>query len=145
MPIPIYNHSALKSRRRQLRSEQTNAERLLWSKLRNRQLLEIKFFRQYSVGPFILDFYAPTLRLGIELDGGQHAQPVHNEYDRRRTAYLDQQHITVIRFWNNDVLTNLTGVLETVAAVFTRNPSPPPLILRGGGSNQPTESPDLPS
>ena len=74
-----FNWPSAKTRRRSLRKSSTDAERKLWSKLRNKQLAGLKFFRQYSVGPYILDFYCPTLRLDIEADGGQHdiAQKTH--------------------------------------------------------------------
>ena len=67
-----YNDQALKGVRRRLRRETTEAERVLWSKLRNRQFHGLKFYRQYGVEKYILDFYCPEKRLGIELDGGQH-------------------------------------------------------------------------
>lgn len=125
--MTIYNSPSLKSRRRLLRRNFTDAERLLWSKLRNRQLLDVKFFRQYSVGPYVLDFYAPAHRLGIEFDGGQHLEPPHEEHDRQRTAYLNRQDINVIRFWNNDVLANIDGVVEQIEYVLFQTPPNLPL------------------
>jgi len=78
----------------------------IWGYLRNKQFYGLKFFRQYSVGPYILDFYCPRLRLGVELDGGQHAEEEIREYDMARSEYLRAQEIEVIRFWNNEVMKN---------------------------------------
>lgn len=71
-----------------------------------------KFYRQYSVGNFILDFFCPALCLAIEVDGGQHAERI--DYDRERTEYLKNHNIVVLRFWNNDVMNNLDGVLTEI-------------------------------
>jgi len=110
----ISNDSSFKGRRRQLRRNQTQAERLLWSKLRNKQFFGYKFYRQYSLGPYILDFYSHSLRLNIELYGGQHNEPAHRQTDASRTNFLKSQGITVLRYWNNHVLTNLQNVLENI-------------------------------
>jgi len=71
----------------------------------------MKFFRQYSLVPYILDFYCPEKKLAVELDGGQHNQPDGREYDAARTIYLNANGIEVMRFWNNEVLGNMDGVL----------------------------------
>lgn len=70
----VRNDPVLKQRRRELRRNQTDAGKALWMKVRNRQLFGLRFFRQYSIGPYILDFYCPMEKLAIELDGGQHNQ-----------------------------------------------------------------------
>ncbi|WP_075605012.1 endonuclease domain-containing protein, partial [Glaesserella parasuis] len=80
----------------------TDAEKLLWSKIRRKQLNGVKFCRQKIVGNYIVDFLSFDKKLIIELDGGQHADQV--EYDKKRTAFLEQQGFTVIRFWNTEVL-----------------------------------------
>jgi len=85
----------------------------LWQKLRNLQL-GVDFRRQHPAGNFYLDFYAPALRLAVELDGGQHAEQM--DADQRRTRWLEERGVTVLRFWNSDVSQNLSGVLETIAA-----------------------------
>lgn len=126
-----YNDKYLKDRRRLLRKNQTDAESKLWSRLRRKQFQSEKFFRQYSVGPYILDFYCPKRRIAIELDGGQHMEPTQKQDDAERTRFLRSQGIQVIRFWNNDVLKNTEGVLAIIGEAFS-NPSQPPLILRGG-------------
>ena len=133
-------------RARKLRSDHTEVEMRLWQKLRNRQL-GVDFRRQHPVGNFILDFYAPTLRLVIELDGGQHAEQTIGLRDERRTRWLTERGATVLRFWNSDVIQNLPGVLEVimekVAELRTSGMTPTrrwraDLPLSGGG-NQPRD------
>ncbi len=75
----------------------------------------MKFFRQYSAGPYILDFYCPEVKLAVELDGSQHAEDESREYDEYRSDYLKAPGIETIRFWNNDVLQNTEGVLQSIA------------------------------
>ena len=89
----------------------------------------MKFFRQYSVGPYILDFYCPTAKLAVELDGGQHTRSDNREYDAARSGYLKAQGIDVMRFWNNEVLLDIQSVLSLMELKVT--PLPPPLNLRG--------------
>ncbi len=102
----------------------TEAEKYLWRKLRNKQVLGFRFLRQYSVGSYVLDFYCPKVRLAIELDGGQHNEAEAQAYDRRREMFLKSKNISVIRFWNNDVLKNINGVLEVIARKLKEsNPS----------------------
>src|SRR2546423_14994083 len=93
---------------RKLRGAQTDAERKLWFALRDRRLGGFKFVRQEAIGPFIADFVCRDRRLIIEVDGGQHAE---SAKDAARDAYLAGENYRVIRFWNNDVLTNRDGVL----------------------------------
>jgi len=92
----------------ELRRALTPAEALLWSKLRNHQLHNVGFRRQHAIGGYIVDFCAPSLKLIIELDGGQHAEQA--GYDAARTAFLEKKGYRVLRFWNNEVLQNLEGV-----------------------------------
>ena len=99
-------------RARQLRESSTQTERALWAKLRSRQLKDAKFRRQVPVGPYIVDFICFDARLIVELDGGQHTVSI--EADAERSDWLDSQGFRVIRFWNNDVLGNLEGVLTTI-------------------------------
>ena len=129
MPL-IYNKTGIKERRRELRKNQTDVERLLWKQIRNKNFFGLKFFRQYSVGAYIVDFYCPKLKLAIELDGGQHAEEGNKEYDKIRTDYLKSMGIKVMRFWNNDVIHNIEGVLEEIKK---NQPLPvSPLNTRGG-------------
>ncbi|MBI4745618.1 MAG: DUF559 domain-containing protein [Deltaproteobacteria bacterium] len=78
----IHNNLKFKERRRELRRNQTEAEKLLWARLRNKQIHGIKFFRQFSIGAYVLDFYSSTIKLAVELDGGQHAGKDAQEYDK---------------------------------------------------------------
>ncbi|MDU0458824.1 MAG: endonuclease domain-containing protein [Geobacteraceae bacterium] len=110
----LKNDPALKKRRLELRRNQTDAERTFWAHVRNKQFLGLKFFRQYSFGPYILDFYCPEKKLAVELDGGQHNLPDGREYDAERTAYLDGHGVKVVRFWNNEVLLELDSVLDSL-------------------------------
>jgi very-short-patch-repair endonuclease len=96
---------------RRLRVTMTDAERRLWWVLRSRQLDGFKFRRQHPFGPYILDFACIVHRVAIEADGGQH---VDNAGDDRRTEWLAARGWHVLRFWNNDILTNAEGVLETI-------------------------------
>ena len=91
---------ALMSFARQLRRDQTDAERLLWRLLRNQRFCGLKFRRQHPIEPYVLDFYCHEERLGIELDGGQHAAPDTQHSDTARTAFLESKGITIVRFWN---------------------------------------------
>ncbi len=97
---------------RQLRHNQTDAEKLLWSKLRNRALNGYKFRRQVPAGNSIADFLCQEAMLIIELDGGQHAEQ--QNYDQRRTLWLESQGFLVLRFWNNDVLLNIDGMCDAM-------------------------------
>jgi very-short-patch-repair endonuclease len=115
----LRNDPTLKQRRRELRRNQSDAERALWAKVRNKQFFGMKFFRQYSVGPYILDFYCPTAKLAVELDGGQHNQGDKREQDAARSDYLKAHGIDVMRFWNNEVLLDIQSVLSELALKVT--------------------------
>jgi very-short-patch-repair endonuclease len=103
-------------RAKSLRRELTQAERKLWSVLRNRQLSGAKFRRQQPIGPFIADFVCHDRRLIIEADGGQHADRI---ADKRRTSFLESKGYRVLRFWNNDILNNLDGVAQVIASALS--------------------------
>ena len=98
-------------RARSLRQNQTDAEALLWSKLRSRQILDLKFRRQRPVGPYFADFACLEIGLVIELDGGQH---VDNAYDIKRESDMTALGFQTLRFWNNDVLVQIDVVLEKI-------------------------------
>ncbi len=118
MQLITNNERILKDRRRNLRVRSTDVERCLWQKLRGRQVCSLKFFRQFSVGPYILDFYCPEKRIAVELDGSQHATEQGKAYDVERSAYLKSKDIQVIRFWNNEVITNMDGVVMKILEVI---------------------------
>jgi very-short-patch-repair endonuclease len=117
-------------RSRELRNNATDAERVLWQQIRNRQLAGIRFNRQVPIGRFICDFVARSAKLVIELDGGQHA--VRTDEDRRRTAFLQSRGYRVRRFWNEDVVSNLGGVVEVILSELSNSPSPTPSREREG-------------
>jgi very-short-patch-repair endonuclease len=103
---------------RRLRRGATDAERRLWSALRDRRLEGYRFRRQFPIGPFIADFACTRHRVIVEADGGQH---VDSESDQRRTAWLESEGWRVLRFWNNDVLANTNGVVETILKELQKN------------------------
>ena len=109
-----YNKTSEKEKRRELRQNQTYAEKVLWSQLRNRQLLGVKFRRQYSVDHFVIDFYAPELKLAIESDGSIHELEDQKEYDKARQEYLENFGITFIRITNKELLGNPNKAFERI-------------------------------
>src|ERR1051325_10359292 len=105
---------------RRLRSASTDAERRLWEKLRRRQLDGWRFRRQVPLGNYVVDFACFENRVIIEVDGGQHNAVA--DADAVRTNWLESQNFRIIRFWNNDVLANVDGVLEVIRAALRADP-----------------------
>jgi len=99
---------------RNLRKNQTDAEKKLWAVLRNRQMAGTKFRRQVSIGRYILDFYSPKYRVGIEADGGGHYEDKENQRDKLRTKELSILGIEMLRFNNLEILNNIEGVCEVI-------------------------------
>ena len=99
---------------RSLRSKQTDAEQLLWGLVRDRRFAGKKFRRQHPIGRYILDFYCHECRLAVELDGGQHDDEETRSRDDRRSRFLREQGVRVVRFWNHDVLLQTDSVLESL-------------------------------
>ena len=121
-----------------LRANMTEAERRLWYYLRAHRFAGMKFRRQALIGPYVVDFASLRRNLIIEVDDGQHAD---SENDQRRTRWLEDQGFRVLRFWNNEVLSNTYGILETIM-IAAINPSPgarlcraPPSPARGEGKS----------
>ncbi len=111
---------------RVLRTNMTDAENELWKHLRRRQLLGCKFRRQHPIGPYIADFACLERRLVVEVDGGQHAE---SAWDHRRDACIKRMQFVVVRFWNDDVLTNIDGVCGIICehlAAASPHPDLPP-------------------
>jgi adenine-specific DNA-methyltransferase len=124
------------SRPQELRRSQTDAERLLWFELRDRRLAGWKFRRPHPIGPFVADFVSLERKLVVEIDGGQHAERVQD--DRKRTALLEQLGFRVVRYWNNEVLGNVSGVLEDMLK-HLGGPSPQPSPrTQGEGASLPS-------
>ena len=125
------------ARARSLRANMTDAESRLWRNLRRDQLDGFSFRKQHPIGPYTVDFYCSRLRLAVEVDGGQHAEQ-RKQADDRRTEWLATKGVTVVRYWNNDVLSNLEGVLRDLLAHTERlsqaaTTPTPALPLSGGG------------
>ncbi|MBI3828350.1 MAG: DUF559 domain-containing protein [Planctomycetes bacterium] len=110
-----FNKPAVKKRRRNLRKTMTQPEIILWSRLKNRQLLGLKFRRQFSVNAYILDFYCPEIKLAVEVDGESHFTSLGQSLDRKRTRELDQLGIAVVRISNNEIIQGVDSVIATLA------------------------------
>ena len=119
---------------KKLRKNMTDAERLLWQHLRNRELGGYKFRRQRPIGPYIVDFVCLEKKLVIEVDGGQHAGQV--ELDTKRSDYLKEKGYRAMRFWNNEVLQETESVLTVILSSLDGNvtfPLTPALSPKGEG------------
>jgi very-short-patch-repair endonuclease len=132
----FFRTKAITARARHLRSNMTDAEQRLWQALRRSQFNGFQFRRQHPMGPCTLDLYCPRLRLAVEVDGGQHAE-ARKLADGHRARWLADKDIAVVRYWNNDVLSNLRGVIEDLLTHVEKRASgltpSPPLPLSGGG------------
>jgi len=130
-------------RARKLRRDVTEAEKRLWRRLRELPAHRSHFRRQATIGPYFADFACHSLRLVIELDGGQHGLAQHAARDARRDEYMKGRGYRVLRFWNNDVMQNIDGVMKTISDAVsvlsppTSDPSPPLALLAGGGESAP--------
>jgi len=124
-PKRLHNRKREATKRRALRKNLTPAEATLWKALKNRSLDGRRFRRQYSVGPFILDFYCPDENLAVELDGEVHNDPLRREYDDAREVFLQTQGIRVIRFENKEVFKDLDRLLQAIAWHFDKKNSSP--------------------
>jgi very-short-patch-repair endonuclease len=128
----------------------TDAERLLWRRLRAHRLNGLNFRRQVPIGPFIVDFACHAHRLIVELDGGQHGDAAAASQDAKRTEWLSSKGHSLLRFWNSDVLRQLDAVLQSILDA-TVHPTPPSrhsledangdLPLRGGGEDNRGDKP----
>jgi len=109
----LYN-TKLKRYSRELRKNMTDAERLLWSKLRRKQLRNCQFYRQRIIGSYIVDFYCPKAKLIIEVDGGQHYNEEGNRRDKAREDYLKKLGMKILRIPDTEVFKNIEGVIEKI-------------------------------
>jgi len=127
------------SKPRALRVAMTDAEKKLWQALRSKQIAGLRFRRQVPFGPYIADFICYGARVVIEIDGGQHNSDSGRDSDGKRDAWFALSDFIVVRFWNNDVIENLEGVLQRIeSAVLERAslgqaPPPPAPLPRGEG------------
>ena len=117
--IKINNLKEMEPYRKALRNNMTTAEEVLWKYLKRKQLAGRKFRRQHSIGHYILDFYCPKEKLAIELDGAHHFTKEGMAYDAKRTAYLNEFQIKVIRFENQEVFQNIETVLQKIKSHLT--------------------------
>jgi len=125
---------ALKPLARGLRNHPTDAEQKLWRRIRRKQLEGVQFFRQRPIASYIVDFYAGSVKVAIELDGSQHFEKEHQLQDHMRDQQLQNLGITVLRFSNSEVFQNLEGVLQEILRVLKKrlNPPIPPFEGKGG-------------
>ncbi|MEP7222107.1 MAG: DUF559 domain-containing protein [Novosphingobium sp.] len=119
------------ARSRELRLNATEPERCLWQAISARKVAGVRFNRQYPVGQYICDFVSRTALLIIEVDGESHTHAI--GYDQARTRFLEAQGFRVLRFWNNDVMENLEGVVKQIELALADRPSPNPSRKREGG------------
>jgi len=115
-----------------LRKNQTDAERKMWRHLKNRALAGHKFRRQCSIGPYIVDFVCLEKMVVVEIDGGQHAVQI--QKDAYRTERLESRGFMVMRFWNHEVLADTDSVLNIILTALINSPSSPALLPEGEGS-----------
>ena len=120
----LYNNY-LKPYARKLRSNLTDAELLLWSRIRRKQISDVQFYRQKSIGNFIVDFFSPKARLVVELDGGQHFEELQIEKDKSRDDYLKNLGLQVLRFDNLQIMQSLDSVLEEIYNAIQARKNPP--------------------
>jgi very-short-patch-repair endonuclease len=131
----VLNYSEdLKPLARQLRANMTAAEQKLWFYIRRKQILGVQFFRQRAIGTYIVDFYAPTVKLVIEVDGSQHFDPMAIEKDALRSNYLVSQGLFVMRFDNLEVLNVTASVLSIVYKYILDKQA---VTVPGQNANQP--------
>ena|SRR5215472_8702828 len=121
----------LRDRSRELRHQQTEVERMLWYYLKARRVNGWRFRRQHPIPPYIVDFACLEAKLIVEADGGQHAESRH---DRRRDEFLGATGWRVLRFWNSQILTNVSGVVQMISDELGPHPTLPH-ATRGGGIN----------
>jgi len=110
----VYYNGKLKCNSRLLRYNMTDAEKLIWSRIRCKQICKTQFYRQRPISSFIVDFYAPIAKLVLEIDGAQHLEEIHLRQDKYRDEYLNGLGILVLRFYNNQVMSQLNSVLEAI-------------------------------
>jgi very-short-patch-repair endonuclease len=123
----LFNRISEKEKRRKLRQSATNSEKLVWRFLRNRQLVGLKFRRQYSVGKYVLDFYCSEIKFAIELDGGSHLSLQQKEKDEIRQRKLEKLGIRFVRIKDNELFGNPNKAFEKIEKAI-RNFAPEPLI-----------------
>lgn len=110
----IFNNAVLKSTRQCLRRNAPTPEIIFWNKLKSRQLCGLKFRRQHSIGNYVADFYCPSQKLVIEIDGDSHFNKNAKQKDEARTDFLKSLGLRVLRFTNKEIMDNISGVIVTI-------------------------------
>ena len=108
----------LKTNAKNLRKNMTDQEKKIWSIIRNRQFYNFRFLRQCIIGNYIVDFLCKARKIIIEIDGGQHNENLNKNYDNKRTMYFESKGYKVVRFWNNEIDSNIKGVFLNLKEVF---------------------------
>lgn len=114
MMVSGKNSERSKKRRQYLRNHATETEKILWTRIKQKQINAVKFRRQHSIGPYIVDFYAPQIGMVIEIDGPSHFLPENQAHESRRNKYLNENVNTILRFQNSESYENLEGVLISI-------------------------------
>ncbi|HEY5534069.1 MAG TPA: endonuclease domain-containing protein [Ignavibacteria bacterium] len=120
----VYNKITLKEKRKKLRNNMPSPEVYLWNRIKNKQILNVKFRRQYSIDNYIVDFYSPELKLAIEIDGDSHFTSKAIDYDIQRTKYIESLGIKVVRYFNNDIMCNMEGVYYDLVNIIKESQTP---------------------
>jgi len=128
----LFNSTAQKIKRQFLRNRPTNAEKILWYHLRGNNLGGYKFRRQQGIGPYIVDFYCPAVKLVVELDGDSHYQDGAARRDTERQKFIEAQSIKVLRFTDNDIRENLSDLLDIILKELKNRTTPNPSSKRRG-------------
>jgi very-short-patch-repair endonuclease len=131
----LFYNTKLKKYSQELRKNMTEAERLLWSRIRKKQIKGFSVYRQRIIGNYIVDFYCPRAKLIIEIDGGQHYTDKGIEEDKKRDEYMRDLGFKVLRFSSREIIKNLDGVMQKIY-IESNLPCPlfiPPFLKGGGG------------
>ena len=132
----VYNHKHLKPIKRLLRKQEISAEKILWSRLRNKQQ-RFKFRRQFGVGNFIVDFYCPKLKLAIEVDGATHSVEIEIKNDLVREKYITRFGIKVIRYTNAEIFYNIDEVVGSIYELSVKREGELKRLVRGAEKPHP--------
>jgi very-short-patch-repair endonuclease len=130
----LYNKTSEKDKRQSLRNNMPPAEKLIWNRLKGKEIEWCKFRRQYSIGAFVVDFYVPELRLAIEIDGSSHVGDAAQTYDAERQTFLESKGTKFLRFTNQQVDEELDAVIESIGLVvceLRREPHSNPPLAKG--------------
>lgn len=127
----LYYNKKLKYTARTLRKNMTDTEKLLWSRIRRKQLKGYQFYRQKTIGNYIVDFYCPSAKLVIELDGSQHYTNEGKQKDQVRDQYLIGIGLQVMRYPSTDVFSNIDGIVDEIYEQLHKE-SPQPPLEKGG-------------